>query len=113
MDRAPFRKERSCGPSVLAAFSAGSSFLCAGCAGSSSRAGLSSGSRAFSSGSAQALVTARPLVAEHGLLGTQAGLSRCLSGLRSTGSVAAAHGLSCPTACGISAGQGWNPRLLR
>ena len=70
-------------------------------------------SGAFSSGSAQALVTALPLVAEHGLLGTQAGLSRCLSGLRSTGSVAAAHGLSCPTACGISAGQGWNPRLLR
>ena len=34
-------------------------------------------------------------------------------GLQSTGSVAVAHGLRGPEACGIFPDQGWNPCLLR
>ena len=65
------------------------------------------------------LVAVASLVAEHRLQGMQAsgiaarGLGSCSPGLKSAGSVALAHGLSCSEACGIFPEQGSNPRPLR
>ena len=63
------------------------------------------------------LVAVASLVAEHRLQGMQAsgiaarGLGSCSPGLKSAGSVALAHGLSCSEACGIFPDQGSNPCL--
>ena len=51
------------------------------------------------------LIAAASLAAKHGLRGSWAS-AVVARGLKSTGSVAVVHGLSCPEACGISPDQG-------
>ena len=57
------------------------------------------------------LIALASLVMEHGLCGARASVVAAW-GLQSTGSVAVAHGVSCPTACGIFLDQGSNSCLL-
>ena len=64
------------------------------------------------------LIVVSCLGAEHGLWGAGASVAVAhgsvfvAPGLWSTGSVVVAHGLSCPSACGIFLDQGLNPCLL-
>ena len=64
------------------------------------------------------LIVVSCLGAKHGLWGAGASVAVAhgsvfvAPGLWSTGSVVVAHGLSCPSACGIFLDQGLNPCLL-
>ena len=57
------------------------------------------------------LIVVASLAMKHGLQGMQASVV-AIHGLQSTGSVAVACGLSCPTVCGISPYQESNPYPL-
>ena len=64
------------------------------------------------------LTAVASLIVEHGLQSVWAsvvaarGLSSCVPGLWSTGSVLVTHRLNCPAACGILPDQGLSPCLL-
>ena len=88
-------------------------FIILGCAGSSllCRLFCSCGEQELLFFAVRRLLTVVIFLVERWLWGTWAS-GAAVPGLWGTGSVVAAHGLSCSMACGILLDQGWNPCLL-